>query len=455
MLYDFVTIDHMKGTPLYRQLYDGLRDAILTGKLNPGQRLLSLREAAAFLHISKITVEEAYRRLCVEGYVQSRPKSGYVVRDTVPRQTRPPMRPVDEPDVPYQYDLGTGSVDTTVSDIKIWQYHLRKALAHRKAILSYGEPQGEAVLRKELSLYTYTARGVETDAGRIVIGAGIQPLLSLLCGMLGGGGEILLQEPALPQATRIFEDFGYTVSMFDSSVSLTDSRTPLCFAMPTLCRNDAPYRDGLLDWLSAGQERFMIEDDYNGELHYATDSIPALQGHDPDRIIYLGSFSKLLLPSVRISYMVLPPSLIARYGSKVASYNQTASKIEQLALARYIHEGELERHLRKLRKQYRLKSKAMEQSFATIFGDSISLRLVESQLCFYLYPKLQERFRSDDGDDSTRRFVESALDAGVRILPAPAQEKGTGLAAGFCGIDVDEIPLAVGKLRRAWERFLV
>lgn len=526
MLYDFMTIDSQADKPLYRQVYEGLSEAIRIGKLRPGQRLVSIREAASFLHVSKITVEEAYRRLCVDGYVHSLPKSGYVVQETLPRQSRPPVQPVQGPTSPYRYDLGTGSVDTAASDIKIWQYHLRKVLTQRKSILSYGEPQGECSLRQELAQYVYTSRRVDADAARIVIGAGIQPLLSLLCGLLGIGGQVCLQEPMLPQAVRIFKDFGYAVSSFSVSSSnygdvydyihgdvhgdaagtvsvdragdiltggsvkpsasplamdmskgfakptdkvsgdepedgfdneagsLFASDARLCFAMPTLCANDSCYRNALFDWLARTPDRFLIEDDYNGELHYVTDSVPALQGRDPDRIIYLGSFSKLLLPSIRLSYMVLPESLMARYVSLLPSYNQTASKIEQLALAGYLHEGELERHLRKLRKQCRFKSKVFEHCFFETFGESVSLRLVESNLCFYLYPKLRENLSFGCDTSPIAVLLNAAGRAGVRLLPASAYQDEPIFIAGFSGLDADDIPLAIKRLHEAWKGYL-
>lgn len=475
MLYDFMTIDPQANKPLYRQVYEELAVAIRIGKLRPGQRLVSIREAASFLHVSKITVEEAYRRLCVDGYVRSLPKSGYIVRETLPRRSRPPSQPIKEPASSYLYDLGTGSMDTAAFDIKVWQYHLRKALTQRKSILSYGEPQGECSLRRELAQYAYTARGVDADIARIVIGAGIQPLLSLLCGLLGTGGQVCLQEPMLPQAVRIFKDFGYTVSSFSipnsihggvrdeesgngqgggpGLLSASDSR--LCFAMPTLCDNGADYQYALLDWLARSPDRFLIEDDYNGELHYVTDSVSALQGRDPDRIVYLGSFSKLLLPSIRISYMVLPTSLMDRYSSLLPSYNQTASKIEQLALAGYLHEGELERHLRRLRKQCRLKSKVFEHCFPLMFGESASLRLVESNLCFYIYPKLRKNLGLACDTSPITVLMAAASRAGVRTLPASAYQDNPVFVAGFSGMDVDDIPLAIGRLHEAWKEYLV
>lgn len=515
MLYDFIQLDVSKNEPLYRQLYDSLQEAIASGRLQPGQRLVSIREAAAFLHVSKITVEEAYRHLCTDGYLQSQPKSGYVVRNQVPRRPQPPMRPTDSEEPAYQYDLGTGSVDTKASDIEIWQYHLRKVLARRKDILSYGAPQGELALRRELAQYAYTSRGVVADERQIVIGAGIQPLLSLLCGLLGTDGHVCLQRPILPQASQVFEDHGYTVSDFapdsfdasgsvimsdivpevpvsaEISVSFSPSTVPsmassivppttlrsvqstasggtsLCFAMPTLCDNDIDYRYGLLDWLEHHPEGLLIEDDYNGELHYATDSVPALQGQNPDQVIYVGSFSKLLLPSIRISYMVLPDHLLKRYASRLANYNQTASKIEQLALARYLHEGELERHLRKLRKRYRLKSKLMMQSLSDTFGDSLSMRLLESKLCISLKPHVSDMgvmsnsavFPSNpyQGDEhlSLVRFLSlQALQAGIRILPASPRPDEDSLLAGFSGIDESDIPQAVEHLHEVWKPYL-
>ena len=180
-------------------------------------------------------------------------------------------------------------------------------------------------------------------------------------------------------------------------------------------------RFALLQW-AGEQDGLILEDDYNGELRYTARPIPALQGSGRERVVYLGSFSKLLLPSVRISYMVLPPSLLTRYAPRARAYNQTSSKVEQLALADYIREGQLERHLRRMRKLYLLKSRQLQESIRKELGKTVPMALLETALAVVIQVP------------GARDIAERAAQKGIRVFPVGKTCFGWALR-GFLGPD--------------------
>jgi GntR family transcriptional regulator/MocR family aminotransferase len=181
-----------------------------------------------------------------------------------------------------------------------------------------------------------------------------------------------------------------------------------------------------------------MEDDYNGELRYRARPVPAMQGIAGGRgVVYLGSFSKLLLPSVRIGYMALTPELLARYLPRAANYNQTASKVEQFALAEYIRSGQMERHLRRLRKLYGAKSETLILALRRAFGSRAEILLQETPLTLILTIHTEK---------SAAELCRLALESGVRVQ----QTKDGRLRLGFAGIPLNDIGDAVRCLKDAW-----
>ena len=455
--YDYLQLDRSLPEPLYRQLYLSIRSAVESGHLKKGGRLPSVRKLAADLGLSCTTVESAYGQLCVEGYLKALPHRGYFAQDALrpsPERRVPPAASPAPAGPAVRYNFGSDFVDENCMDLAIWRRDIRNALNRRGALASYGEHQGERELREALSAYSFGARGVAAPPERIVIGAGTQPLLSLLCGLASPDHRsVVTEEPGFPQAERIFADCGFSVKRLPCDGSgirmeaLEKSRARLVYLSPSN-RPDtgAPIpmsrRLELLNW-AASSGGTVIEDDYNGELRYRARPVPAMQGlADGKGVVYLGSFSKLLLPSVRIGYMALTPELLERYLPRAASYNQTASKVEQLALAEYIRSGQMERHLRRLRKLYGEKSEALMHALREAFGEDTGLLLQETPLTVILTP---------EAGNSAAELCASALAAGVRVQQAP----GGKLRLGFAGIPLGDIPGAVQSLKSCWKNKLL
>lgn len=456
MTYDYILLDMNSRVPLYQQLYLAVKSAIEAGHLAKDDKLPSIRKLSSDLNLSCTTVEAAYQQLCVEGYLSARPQRGYFVLTALrsgSEKQRPPK--VDLPTAlspKIRYNFGSDCVDSENIDIKIWRRHIRDVLNRQEVIASYGNPQGEPELREALSAYSYGVRGVAAAPEQIVVGAGTQPLLSVLCGLLNGwDSRVAMEEPGFLQAEQIFSDCKMKVLRLPVDESgirmdaLRSSGAKLVFVSPsnrvqTGASIPMSRRFELLEW-ARETGGIIIEDDYNGELRYNARPIPAMQGMDGGQnVVYIGSFSKLLLPSVRIGYMALPPLLLERYRTRAKRYNQTASKVEQLALSRYVKEGQLERHLRRLRKLYAAKSAALTQALETAFGSTVELTLQETPLCLILTVRAAK---------TATELCELAAQNGVRIIPVESNG-APKVMLGFAGIPPEEIEPAVKCLKDAW-----
>lgn len=459
MLYDYLQLKYEGKKPLYQQLYEQIRRAVQEGHLSRDEKMPSIRRLAEDLGLSRTTIETAYQQLCVEGYLKSKPQSGYFVAASGNSPVQLHKIPSDNykriQKSLVKYNLGTDVVDLQNADMLRWKRCVKDVLNRKEVLVSYGEKQGELELREALSRYSYSVRGVISTADSIVIGAGTQQLLSVLCGLIPRDSVVAIEEPGFRQAEQVFQDYGFPVRRIGSDqdgVSMKElaaSKASVLFVSPSnrmKARGAIPMnrRFELLNWVQE-ENRLIIEDDYNGELRYSAKPIPALQSlSDGKRVAYLGSFSKLLLPSVRIGYLAMPEELINPYWEKAGGYNQTASKIEQLALARYIREGNLERQLRRLRKLYAAKSGLFYSEIKKVFDDWVKISLWETSLCFRLAP---------ESGLSSKELVRLALEREVRLTLREGPNHAD-ILAGFAGIPAENIPGAVAALGAAWNPVL-
>ena len=348
MIYDFVELNKSSKEPMYEQLYFQLKNGIENKLISKDEKLPSIRKAATELKVSRTTIENAYFRLCSEGYIENKPQKGYFVK-TPPKENLSKELLKKTEDVKYDFDFSSGKIDDSAADIHLWKRYVRKALNSEKDIISYGEPQGEMCLRKAIASYIYTARGVISSPENIVVGAGIQQLIAIFC-CINKKGTVAIEEPGFKQAEKVFKDFGYDYSeikfLNKPEKALKDAGADIYFNIPsqkpkTTAAALHAHRESLLLWLNSSKDHYILEDDFNGELKFSARPFPAMQNMCMEKIIYMGSFSKLLIPSVRISYAVFPESILKKYKEMASFYNQTASKIEQIALAGYIEDGHL------------------------------------------------------------------------------------------------------------------
>lgn len=426
-------------TPLYMQVYTYYKELILTGKLPPNTKLPSLRRCAETLGISRTTAEGAYLQLCADGYILSRPKSGYFVTDLYFRAPLLARTPQAKADASPVYDFASLSADRESFDFDLWRRYLKSALRQDERLLSYGEVQGERDLREALAQYLSEKRNVVCHADSIVIGAGVQSLLHLLCAVLHDRKTVAFCDPAFLQGRAVFQDHGFTLCAREADAQVL-------YVSPSHMnrRGDVLPTPARIALLKRTLERgaLLIEDDYDNEFCYFDRPAPALQGLDGGQhVVYIGTFSRLLLPSIRLSFLVLPDTLLARYREIAPLYNQTASKVEQIALCQFIRDGRLSRQIRKVRKLYTQKAQLLESAAKEAFRGNADVALretgfsVEVRLHRALPAKAAERAARQAGvvlraeNDGAGRCVLSLACSGVQAAQFPRAVRA--LAAAF------------------------
>lgn len=369
MLADFIIINKKLKTPIYIQIYREIKKAIENGQIKEQEKLPSVRSLCVDLDVSKTTVESAYVQLCVEGYIINKPQRGYFVERglLVKNKTKKNENNNIIKKNIYKYDFSGRGIDNNCSNIKEWKKYVKDILNKEYLLNTYSENQGEEELRKVIEKYSFNVRGVSTGYNNIVIGSGSQTLIYILCGLIGINKTVAIEKDTYPQAEKVFKDFNYNVIYTDNDdkgitiKSLNKIKPDILLINPNIIgKNGMPItrKIEIINW-AKDNNCLIIEDDYNGELRYKTRPTPCIQNYGTDCTVYIGSFSRILLPSVRISYMVLPENLLEDYNKVKDLYNQTTSKTEQLALAKYISEGKLEKYLRKARRYYNTKSEIM------------------------------------------------------------------------------------------------
>ena len=446
MIFDFIEIDRNKKEALFLQIYYSIKNAIISGSIEEGTSLPSIRQASRELEVSKTTIENAYSRLCAKGFLESKPQSSYIVRrPNLPKKDDSFQKNKKDS---FIFDFSSGKTDINENDLAIWKRKIRKILNDKESIISYGEPQGEYELREAISKYSFSARGVVSTEENIVIGAGTQILLSLFCSLCDKSVSVAIAYPGFKQAERIFEDFGIKVIYIDAKsdipldLQLELSGAKIYIDIPSTRSSQTisqrkEERRLLLEWVRRKENRLIIEDDYNGELRYKARQIASIQALDQEKIIYLGSFSNLLLPSIRIAYMVLPKALMKIYKKRIGFYNQTASKIEQLALAEYIKEGKLEAHLKKLKKLYSDKYKVLMSAISNHIKIDGEIALLETSLT------VNFRLKTKASDEKINSLAQKR---GINL--GGVREKVVSL--NFSGIELSKIEDAIRELAIAW-----
>ena len=381
-----VKLDNESKIPMYMQLYEEIKGQILDGQLGPDEKLPSLRNLSDFLKISITTVEQAYAQLLVEGYVYSSPHRGYFVSNISPVQKDQEQGFVSL----GEFDSSRLTDDKIEYDVNCfdftkWKKYTNKVFnLYPHLLMSPSDPQGEEFLRHEISKYIYTARGVKCVPEQIVIAAGTQQITGHIARILHilGIRNIALEEPCYLPVNNIFRDRGFAISRIpvkkdgicierlpsniQSAVYVNPSNQ-----FPTGAVMPVGKRYKLLEWAKEN-DSYIIEDDYNSELRYFGKPVVSLKGMDTlDRVIYLGSFSATLFPSVKISYMVLPKKMAEIFKGIRKDYSQTCSKTEQLALAFYMADGKFQTGIKKIRKLYSQKLSMTINAFSKFGRDMV------------------------------------------------------------------------------------
>ena len=472
-----VALDGESQTPLYRQLYDSLRRAILAGQLAPGARLQSTREMAAELNVSRNTVVNAYEQLLAEGYLEGQVGSGTYVSRALPEDlldvktvTRSLTRSVGKglglsergkvfaafargvpraPEEVRPFQPGVPALDAF--PFEIWSKLLaRHGRNPSDALLGYGEPQGHAPLRRAVSSYLGLSRAVRCAPEQVVIVDGAQMAFDLVARVLLDPGEAAwLEEPGYPGARAAFTAAGARlvhVPVDEDGLDVTagaalESNVRLIYVTPSHqfplgMTMSLPRRLALLDW--AGRAgAWVVEDDFDSEYRYEGRPLASLQGLDNDgRVVYVGTFSKVLFPSLRLGYLVVPPNLVDAFVAARAMSGRHSPTVEQAVLTDFIEEGHFGRHIRRMRTLYRERQAAL---LAALREEAGGLVEVEPSVAgIHLAAWLPEGL-----DD--REVSREAFRRGVEARPMSAFYAGR---PGRGGVELGYAAYSEEKLRR-------
>lgn len=447
--------------PLYETLYCQLREEIRASQRKAGEKLPSKRALAQQFGVSINTVEAAYRQLESEGYIEARPRSGFYVlplsvlspaeATDLPRRTAPRS---PQPEI----DFAVGAVDEALFPMNIWQ-RLTRSCLNMPGILCRSEAQGDPGLRAEIARYLARARGVHCDPGQILLGPGTEYLLRVLSGLLPEGCTFAVENPAYHRAYLHFSRMGHRVisagmdgkgvlvgplEKLDHAVVYTapSHQYPLGFAMPM------GRRTALLAWCGRGRFRYVIEDDYDSEFRYDARPLPSLQSIDTSgRVVYLGTMSGVIAPSLRISYMVLPPTLLEALHKNAEPYSCNISTLSQYTLREFMRQGYFEKHLNRMRVCYRSRRREL---VALLAPYGTRLRVIGAPAGSFLLVQVSQAQGEAD-------LCARALAQGVKVYPigpyfmgsVPEEYRNTVLL-GFGNLSGEALARGVRLLVKAW-----
>lgn len=427
----------------YLQVYDYYKELITAGRLMPGTKMPSIRRCAVQLGLSRTTIETAYLCLAADGYIISRPQSGYYVTDrTVTASPRTANHKTSMvPETKILYNFTSNNVDADSFDFNLWRRYIKSTLRQDGRMLTYGEPQGEYELREVICRYVTSKRNAVCRPENIVIGAGSQALLNILCPLIKERRTVCFRDTRFAQGMVIFEDYGFDVEREKENASvlyMTPSHMTSLGDVMSVEKRLALLKE------CAVHNRLIIEDDYDNEFRYFSKPIPCLQGlAGGENVVYLSTFSKLLLPSIRLSFMILPDSLLPLYEQKKALYNQTASKSEQLALCQFLRDGHLDSQIRKLKRLYASKAKTLSTLLEEAFGTQAQVYMGES--VFLVHLKLKCDLTSDE-------LCERAAANGILVFPihktGKKNESYAHIALSCCEVPVEKFPNAVRLIQK-------
>ncbi|QWV94288.1 PLP-dependent aminotransferase family protein [Geomonas oryzisoli] len=449
--------------PLYKQLYNQLREHILSGKLPAESKLPSVRQMAAELSASCNTVDGAYQELYAEGYIYSKPRSGYFV-STLDQEVAPQSLSgkkgksnfVPPSQSRFAYDFHPARLDPGSFPTELWRKCLTEGLRRNSEEFShYGDLQGDWGLRGSIQAYLEKSRGVACHPDQVIVSAGLHHSLEIIAHLLQENHTMVaVENPGYHLPRAVFENHGYTVcpvSVGTSGIELTrlkagsatiayvtpSHQLPLGYVMPVA------NRLALIEWAESGG-RFIIEDDYDSELRYQGKPIPSLQGLRPTgNIIYSGTFSKILSPELRLSYLVLPYPLLDKYRRLYRSYNCSVSLVEQKAMACFMEQGHWERHIRRMRTVYKKKHDILLRSVETCFGQRAVV--IGQGAGLHVVIRLPETPYSEAD------IIERAGQKGIRLIRfsdfhATGQPEAVTLMLGFGGMTGSEIEQGITLL---------
>lgn len=367
----FSPLDPGSSEPIYRQLYWRFREAIANGVLGPGERVPAARALAKELGLARGTIDAAYSLLTSEGYLQARGQAGTIVTPDIPIQPTAAIRtPDSSPSVRHQpetlpFQMGLPALDAFPK--KVWaQIGARCVRSTRAQDMANPSAHGLQSLRTAIATYLQVSRGIACSPAQIFITAGYRDTLSLIAhALLKAGDRVLIEDPGYPPTRQLLEHLhiqtvalpvdhdglqlpaqGSDALQAQAAVVTPAHQSPLCVSL------SLPRRLELLGW-AIRQQAWIIEDDYDGEYRYVSRPLPALKSLDRDgRVLYSGTFSKVLFPGLRLAYAVVPQEQVERFQQASQTFRSSCPELTQAIVATFMTEGHFARHIQRMRKLY-------------------------------------------------------------------------------------------------------
>ena len=477
-----IAVDRQTPKALHKQIYDAYRIAIFEGHLRPGERIPSTRALALDLKVSRFPVLNAYSQLLAEGYLESRVGAGTVICATLPDRfaARRPVKAMRQASgtapvpvarraamlrgvesFPWLQGLGAFGVGQVAFDafpLKLWSNLVSRHCRNMKASsFHYGDKMGSEALRHAVASYLRTSRSVNCEAPQVLIVGGSQQALEISARvLLDPGSSVWVEDPGYRLARDAFaltdcnlvpvpvDNEGLSVvdgikrcSNAKAAIVTPSHQFPLGVTM------SAQRRMELLNWAhKAGS--WIIEDDYDSEYRYEGSPISSLQGLDAnDRVIYIGTFSKVLFPSLRLGYIVVPSQLLDRFLIVRRAMDICSPSFYQDVLADFIEEGHFARHVRRMRTLYRQRRSALVDSLHKEFGSRIEV--LGSEAGMHLTVAFSEKVNDLDVARRAARHGLWIWPLSVSYVGEPAR---SGFVLGFGSTADVDIPKSVRKLKR-------
>lgn len=468
-----IVIDNESNIPLNQQIYEQIKEQIITEQITEGSKLPSTRMLSVTLNVSRNTVESAYQQLSSEGYIVSKPGSGFISQRLDSMEI---LKPAKEdfknimenekllqevnPSSNYKYNFRYGSLNAPDFPLIVWKKLSNKCLSsiNAESFTSYKAKRGELDLQIELMEYLSKSRGVCCKREQIIISSGLEYCLSMLCQLLRSNlNEIAIEDPGYTGAREIFINNGYNVipislerdginvKELDSSSAKIVYVTP-SHQFPTGSVMPIQKRLQLLDWANRKQG-IIIEDDYDSEFRYNSRPIPSLQGIDSrGSVIYIGTFSKSLAPSLRLNYMVLPEALLERYNKLFSRYQAPVPFILQKIVEQFMHLGYWDRHLRKIYLTVKRKHDILIQAIHKYMGDKVVIHGENSGLHILL--EFNNGLKEEE-------IIEKAKKYGVLVAPVsvfwmrPEKYSNNMILIGFGSMRESDIEEGIKTLKDA------
>jgi GntR family transcriptional regulator/MocR family aminotransferase len=478
-----IALDFRTRIPMYRQLYEWFRKSILNGQMRPGQRVPSTRSLANELNISRIPVLNAYEQLLAEGYVETFVGAGTCVAASIPDdaprprtnksregpqgQERGPRRLSRRGDalarIPAQSwldNLGAFRVSLPALDhfpFGVWSKLVAKHSRNpSKGIMAYGDAMGNPAFRAGIAEYLGAVRGVRCQASQILVTTGSQQALQLSAQVLLDPRDcVAMEEPGYPSARQAFVTAGaqiLPVSVDDDGMNVSalirGSRTVRAVYVtpshqyPMGMTMGATRRMLLLNW-AARTGAWIIEDDYDSEFRFGSRPIASLQGLDTDgRVIYVGTFSKVMFPALRLGYVVVPKDLVPAFSAARDAADVFSSTLYQVVLTDFIREGHFARHIRRMRMLYMERRRVLMKAIQMQMGDT--LEVIGAEAGMHLVGLLRPGV-----DDVT--VAKKAGERGISATPlsscyTKSPVRG-GLILGYGGVNSQQIYEGIRKLK--------